>query len=88
MLLRPEDMVKLFGDLPTTLPDPPEVQERNKNLQPSTPRRTATEQPQQPPKKPLYPRHCAFLQFSQFEDWYLVIAVIRNEFQSSLCCLK
>ncbi|KAI9308076.1 mediator complex subunit MED14-domain-containing protein [Cunninghamella echinulata] len=88
MLLRPEDMVKLFGDLPTTLPDPPEVQERNKNLQPSTPRRTATEQPQQPSKKPLYPRHCAFLQFSQFEDWYLVIAVIRNEFQSSLCCLK
>ncbi|CAO3633150.1 unnamed protein product [Cunninghamella blakesleeana] len=88
MLLRSEDMVKLFGDLPTTLPDPSEVQENNKNIQSSTPRRPTNEQSQPSTKKPLYPRHCAFLQFSQYEDWYLVIAVIRNEFQASLCCLK
>ncbi|KAI8083090.1 mediator complex subunit MED14-domain-containing protein [Halteromyces radiatus] len=64
MLLRADDMMKLFGDLPTSSPD----------LMSSS---TSS-----------YPQHCVFLQFSQFEDWYLVVAVIRNEFQSSLCCLN
>ncbi|SAM07877.1 hypothetical protein [Absidia glauca] len=55
----------------------------------STPaRRTGADQSQLPSTKPSYPQHCVFLQFSQFEDWYLVITVIRNEFQPSLCCLK
>lgn len=35
-----------------------------------------------------YPSHCVFLQFSQFEDWYFVIATVKNEFKSWLCCLK
>jgi hypothetical protein len=35
-----------------------------------------------------YPSHCVFLQFSQFEDWYLVIATIKNEFKLWLCCIK
>ncbi|ORX58215.1 MED14-domain-containing protein [Hesseltinella vesiculosa] len=41
-----------------------------------------------PRVKTAYPAHCVFLQFTQFEDWYLVMAVIHNEFQASLCCLR
>ncbi|ORZ18119.1 mediator complex subunit MED14-domain-containing protein [Absidia repens] len=69
MLLRPDDMLKLFGDLPTTTPDPVEL-------------------PPSRNRSPNFPQHFVFLQFSQFEDWYLVIAVIKNEFQPSLCCLR
>lgn len=36
----------------------------------------------------LYPSHCVFFQFSQFEDWYFIIATVKNEFKSWLCCIK
>lgn len=35
-----------------------------------------------------YPSHCMFLQFSQFEDWYFIIATVKNEFKAWLCCIK
>lgn len=35
-----------------------------------------------------YPSHCVFFQFSQFEDWYFIIATVKNEFKSWLCCIK
>jgi hypothetical protein len=35
-----------------------------------------------------FPSHCVFFQFSQFEDWYFVIATVKNEFKSWLCCIK
>lgn len=38
--------------------------------------------------KQKYPSHCVFFRFSQFEDWYFVIATIKNEFKSWLCCIK
>ncbi|KAI8329293.1 mediator complex subunit MED14-domain-containing protein [Chlamydoabsidia padenii] len=104
MQLRPDDILKLFGDLPGNSPEPTDSASRKRLLQQqpippssaasvtsssssvtSTPvRRTGADQQH----KPNYPQHCVFLQFSQFEDWYLVIAVIRNEFQPSLCCLR
>ncbi|CAO3599157.1 unnamed protein product [Absidia cylindrospora] len=110
MLLRPDDMLKLFGDLPTTTPDPVELPpSRNRSVAhqqqsmttsssasvssvTSSPsisgKRIGADQVQQQSSKPAYPQHFVFLQFSQFEDWYLVIAVIKNEFQPSLCCLR
>lgn len=39
-------------------------------------------------KTERFPTHCVFLQFSQFENWYFVLATIKNEFKSWLCCLK
>ncbi|CEG65647.1 hypothetical protein RMATCC62417_02385 [Rhizopus microsporus] len=39
-------------------------------------------------KTEKYPSHCVFLQFSQFDNWYFVIATIKNEFKSWLCCLN
>lgn len=43
-----------------------------------------------PKDKPTqkYPSHCVFFQFSQFEDWYFVIATVKNEFKSWLCCIN
>ncbi|KAI8985388.1 mediator complex subunit MED14-domain-containing protein [Pilobolus umbonatus] len=38
--------------------------------------------------KTSLPPHCVFLQFPQFEEWYFVIAIIKNEFRSCLCCLN
>ncbi|KAI8087237.1 mediator complex subunit MED14-domain-containing protein [Thamnidium elegans] len=38
--------------------------------------------------KQKYPSHCVFFRFSQFEDWYFVIATIKNEFKSWLCCIN
>lgn len=35
-----------------------------------------------------YPSHCMFLQFSQFEDWYFIIATVKNKFKAWLCCIK
>ncbi|KAF1797445.1 mediator complex subunit MED14-domain-containing protein [Mucor lusitanicus] len=35
-----------------------------------------------------YPSHCMFLQFSQFEDWYFIIATVKNEFKAWLCCIN
>lgn len=35
-----------------------------------------------------YPSHCVFFQFSQFEDWYFVIATVKNEFKFWLCCIN
>jgi hypothetical protein len=39
-------------------------------------------------KTEKFPAHCVFLQFSQFENWYFVLATIKNEFKSWLCCLN
>ncbi|EIE85708.1 hypothetical protein RO3G_10418 [Rhizopus delemar RA 99-880] len=39
-------------------------------------------------KTERFPAHCVFLQFSQFENWYFVLATIKNEFKSWLCCLN
>jgi hypothetical protein len=58
MNLRPDDVIKLFGDLTNST------------------------------TKSEYPPHCVFLQFSQFEDWYFVVATVKNEFLSWLCCFK
>lgn len=73
MSLRPDDFVKLFGDLPIT----------------KAPGQTAdaAQHPSQA-SKPLYPSHCVFLRFAQFEDWYLVLAILRNEIHACLCCIK
>ncbi|KAI7880178.1 MED14-domain-containing protein [Lichtheimia hyalospora FSU 10163] len=69
MSLRPDDFIKLFGDLPTT--------------------HTSSESATTASRRPaLYPSHCVFLQFVQFEDWYLVIAIVRNEVYSWLCCIN
>ncbi|KAI8967316.1 mediator complex subunit MED14-domain-containing protein [Mycotypha africana] len=35
-----------------------------------------------------YPSHCIFLQFSQFEDWYLVLTILKNKFKTWLCCIR
>ncbi|CAO3671138.1 unnamed protein product [Rhizopus stolonifer] len=39
-------------------------------------------------KTEKFPAHCVFLQFAQFESWYFVLATIKNEFKSWLCCLN
>ncbi|KAI7862369.1 mediator complex subunit MED14-domain-containing protein [Spinellus fusiger] len=41
-----------------------------------------------PAVKQIYPTHCIFLQFLQFEDWYFVVAIVNDEFQAWLCCLS
>ncbi|KAI9273703.1 mediator complex subunit MED14-domain-containing protein [Sporodiniella umbellata] len=39
-------------------------------------------------KTDKFPAHCVFLQFAQFENWYFVLAAVKNEFKSWLCCLS
>ena len=36
----------------------------------------------------VYPPQCVFLQFTQYQDWYLVVAVVDNKLQFCLCRLR
>jgi hypothetical protein len=36
----------------------------------------------------VYPPQCVFLQFTQYQDWYLVAAVVDNKLQFCLCRLR
>ncbi|KAG2180765.1 hypothetical protein INT44_003772 [Umbelopsis vinacea] len=36
----------------------------------------------------VYPPQCVFLQFTQYQDWYLVVAVVDNKLQFCLCRLS
>ncbi|KAI9317591.1 mediator complex subunit MED14-domain-containing protein [Dichotomocladium elegans] len=87
MSLRPDDFTKLFGDLPpAVIPvDPNASDAKPLAAKPATTSIT-TAQPRR--AAPLYPSHCIFLQFAQFEDWYLIITIVRNEVHSWLCCIK
>ncbi|KAI8372823.1 mediator complex subunit MED14-domain-containing protein [Radiomyces spectabilis] len=80
MNLRPDDVAKLFADIPSSASTTEFVS--NPGTRPGT--REST--PNTP--KSLYPPHCLFLQFSQFEDWYFVITITKNEFQAWMCCLS
>lgn len=91
MSLRPDDFIKLFGDLPTShTPSEPATSTTSATTaaQPTTTTTTAAATAAASRRPALYPSHCVFLQFVQFEDWYLVIAIVRNEVYSWLCCIK
>ncbi|ORY98525.1 mediator complex subunit MED14-domain-containing protein [Syncephalastrum racemosum] len=101
--LRPDDFIKLFGDLPVSQTPVDSVQKAPKN-QPRPPGAAPQRQGQYVASrasqqgsfdsvgndngKAAYPSHCVFLQFAQFEDWYLVVAIVRNEVHSWLCCIN
>lgn len=101
--LRPDDFIKLFGDLPVSQA-PGESMKKTQTNQPrpsgAAPQRQGQYIASRPPQqggfdsvgnengKAAYPSHCVFLQFAQFEDWYLVVAIVRNEVHSWLCCIK
>ncbi|GAN01025.1 mediator of RNA polymerase II transcription subunit 14-like [Mucor ambiguus] len=72
MNLRPEDLQKLFGDV---------LSDATTSATTSTTAIAST-------GNSKYPSHCMFLQFSQFEDWYFIIATVKNEFKAWLCCIN
>lgn len=86
MSLRPDDFIKLFGDLPTAHTPSESATSTTSAITAAIQPAAATSAASRKPA--LYPSHCVFLQFVQFEDWYLVIAIVRNEVYSWLCCIK
>lgn len=80
MNLRLEDVFRLFGDITT--------EDTVATVTASIASTGTTAVATTTPVGAMYPSHCVFLQFSQFEDWYFVIATVKNEFKSWLCCIK
>ncbi|KAI9482994.1 MAG: mediator complex subunit MED14-domain-containing protein [Benjaminiella poitrasii] len=78
MNLRTEDLTKLFGDV---IGDATANTTNTTNIAVGNSGAIVS-------NSSKYPSHCVFLQFPQFEDWYFVIAIIRNEFKSWLCCIN
>ncbi|KAI8150222.1 mediator complex subunit MED14-domain-containing protein [Fennellomyces sp. T-0311] len=58
------------------------------DVMPPPPPRDPADTTHPPVNRLQYPSHCVFLQFAQFKDWYLVIAIVQNEVYSWLCCIN
>ncbi|KAL0095351.1 mediator complex subunit MED14-domain-containing protein [Phycomyces blakesleeanus] len=83
MNLRPDDIAKLFSDIPPmSSPKQPEPDIHY------SPKKITSTDTKSNTSKQIYPTHCIFLQFLQFEDWYFVVAIVNDEFQAWLCCLS
>ncbi|KAF7726089.1 mediator complex subunit [Apophysomyces ossiformis] len=88
MNLQTDDITRLFGDLILAQNASQAFDQQLAQRQRLGARKGAVSDPITAANKSTYPSHCIFLQFSQFEDWYFVVAIVKNEFQFWLCCLN
>ncbi|KAG0184516.1 mediator complex subunit [Apophysomyces sp. BC1034] len=81
MNLQSDDITRLFGDLLPAQKTLQPLDQQSTQRQRLGARKGGASDNTTIASKSAYPSHCVFLQFAQFEDWYFVVAIVKNEFQ-------